>query len=187
MTSPFSAAILTGGASRRMGTDKALVTVDGAAMAVRVARAMHAAGATAVSCIGGDGVALALLGLAAVGDEWPGEGPLGGLATALGWSAEQLVVVAGCDQPWLDGAAIGVLVRAHRPVGSLATVYGVDGRAQPLPGAYDVRLRSHLVSALDSGERALIAGLRLARPTIIELAEPAVLRDVDWPEDLPPR
>ena len=45
--------------------------------------------------IGGDAAGLARLGLEVVVDEWPGEGPLGGLTTAVGWSPEPLVAGRG--------------------------------------------------------------------------------------------
>ena len=48
-------AVLCGGASRRMGTDKALVEVDGVPMAERVAGALHAGGCAPVVFVGGDG------------------------------------------------------------------------------------------------------------------------------------
>jgi molybdopterin-guanine dinucleotide biosynthesis protein A len=87
-------AVLTGGSSRRMGTDKALLEVDGVAMAVRVARALDAAGATEVMCIGGDAPALAALGLIVVTDRHPGDGPLGAVITALA-DADTPVELAG--------------------------------------------------------------------------------------------
>ena len=49
----FTVAILVGGDSSRMGTDKALYEVDGSAMAIRVAAAATAAGANEVLLIGG--------------------------------------------------------------------------------------------------------------------------------------
>ena len=44
--------ILAGGASRRMGQDKALVQVDGEALALRVARALRAAGFDPITLVG---------------------------------------------------------------------------------------------------------------------------------------
>ncbi|MGH9187147.1 MAG: NTP transferase domain-containing protein, partial [Acidimicrobiales bacterium] len=41
----WSGAVLCGGASRRMGRDKALLVVDGSALAVNVAEALRTAGA----------------------------------------------------------------------------------------------------------------------------------------------
>ena len=46
LSPPFSGAVLCGGGSRRMGRDKALIAVDGRPLAVRVADAVTAAGAS---------------------------------------------------------------------------------------------------------------------------------------------
>ncbi|WP_434127450.1 molybdenum cofactor guanylyltransferase, partial [Enterococcus faecium] len=58
----FAGAVLTGGDSRRMGTDKALIEVDGGPLARRVANALRAAGADPVIAVGGDLEALGDLG-----------------------------------------------------------------------------------------------------------------------------
>jgi molybdopterin-guanine dinucleotide biosynthesis protein A len=77
-------AVLTGGASRRMGRDKALVEVHGRALVAVAADALRAAGAEVVLTIGGDADALvaAAPGTRPVADLHPAEGPLGGLLTA---------------------------------------------------------------------------------------------------------
>ena len=49
MGASFSGAVLTGGASRRMGRDKALVLVDGETLGERVVDALRRAGASDVS------------------------------------------------------------------------------------------------------------------------------------------
>lgn len=170
-----------------MGTDKAFVSVDGVAMVRRVVSALSAAGAADVVCIGGDRARLGRLALPSIDDEQPGEGPLGGLLTALHWSDEPTVVVAGCDQPWLTAAAITALVAAHQGSAQPATVYCAEGIVQPLPGVYDVTLRRDLMAAMASGERALGAALSVVAPLVVEATDPGSLRDVDRPEDLRPR
>ncbi len=75
--------ILTGGASRRMGADKALVEVDGVAMAARVASALAAGGCDPVVCQGGDPTLLAALGMTVLADTHPGGGPVAGILDAL--------------------------------------------------------------------------------------------------------
>lgn len=80
----FAGAVLCGGASRRMGRDKALISLEGRALAVRVAEAVAAAGASGVVAVGGDLDGLRAAGLAAVPDrDGPGAGPLAGIVTAL--------------------------------------------------------------------------------------------------------
>jgi molybdopterin-guanine dinucleotide biosynthesis protein A len=171
-----------------MGTDKAFVTVDGVAMARRVATALRAGGAASVVCVGGDRAGLRRLGLPSIEDEWPGEGPLGGLVTALGWAHEagrETLLLAGCDQPWLDAEAVRGLVEAHAKAASAVTLYRVDTTVQPLPGVYEVALRRELEVAMANGERALGSVFGMAEATVLQATHPATLRDVDRPEDLP--
>jgi len=103
-------AVLTGGTSRRMGRDKATLEIDGVAMARRVADALIAAGCAPVVAVGGDATRLGAIGIPVVDDDWPGEGPLGGIITALRHSERAAVVVAACDLPWLDAPTIERLV-----------------------------------------------------------------------------
>ena len=67
MTS-FDGVVLCGGESRRMGQDKAVLEIAGRAMALRVADALHAAGASVVVALGGDRARLEALGLVVVDD-----------------------------------------------------------------------------------------------------------------------
>ncbi len=92
-------AVLTGGASRRMGRTKALVEVDGTPMASRVADALSAAGCEPVVLYGGDPIELAPLDRPVLPDRYPGEGPLGGILGVLEQFAEPAtdVLIVACD------------------------------------------------------------------------------------------
>jgi len=70
---PFGAIILTGGASRRMGADKAVQDWGGMRAVDRVAELARRAGAEAVISAGGD------YGLPCVADPAPYAGPVAGL------------------------------------------------------------------------------------------------------------
>jgi molybdopterin-guanine dinucleotide biosynthesis protein A/rhodanese-related sulfurtransferase len=180
----LTGAVLTGGASRRMGADKALIPVGGTPMARRVAAALTAAGVASVVCIGGDAGRLGALGLVVVPDRWPGLGPLGGLATALAAAPPGAVLVAGCDQPWLDPAVLRRLIGVADE--AAAATFRVGGRRQPLPGLYATSLAPRLAAAVESGVRRLDHALDLAdRVVEVGLDAPASLRDVDRPQDLP--
>ena len=180
-----------------MGAPKARVEVDGVPMALRVAAALRAAGASEVVLVGGDPAWSAVLGLRQVPDRWPGEGPLGGLATALldvpavcapGGSVrptDVTVLVAACDQPWLDGASLGLLVGAlEANVGVGVAVAGSgSNRRQPFPAAWRSTYGRTLEVAVQAGARRADAAFDLVG--VVEVALPdAVLADVDWPSDL---
>ena len=188
----FAGAVLTGGASRRMGTDKATVVVDGVAMARRVADALASAGAVDVVAVGGDASALTALGLRTVPDRWPGEGPLGGIVTALddiatGALDGAILVVAACDLPALTPAVVVDLVAelAAAPVDLGAAVPVVDGVAQPHLLALRASTAPALGAAFAAGERAPRRALRAVGVVEVDLGDATALRDVDRPEDLP--
>jgi molybdenum cofactor guanylyltransferase len=182
----FTGVVLCGGASRRMGRDKALLEVEGVAMAVRVASALREAGATEVLAVGGDGSALAALGLDVRADRWPGDGPLPATITALEEAAEPLVLVASCDLLAPSDVAMAATVQAlvDHP-GAVGAVPVADGHRQWTHAAWRVRVAPALMTAYEAGVRSLrAAGAQLLLYEVADL-DPAALADADEPADLP--
>jgi molybdopterin-guanine dinucleotide biosynthesis protein A len=109
---PFGAIILTGGASRRMGADKAALDWGGQRAVDRVAALATAAGAARVLTAGRD------LGLEHVDDPAPGAGPVGGvLAGARALAAHGLTraLVLAVDAPTATVEDLAPLLAAAEP------------------------------------------------------------------------
>ncbi len=178
-------AVLAGGASRRMGRPKALLHVDGVAMVRRVADALLDGGCSTVTAVGGDPERLAALGLATVPDDHPGEGPLGGIITALRRApGARSVLVAACDLPWLTPEAVAA-VRAAAPRDAVAVAS--SPRREPLLARWPVAALAELEAAFAAGERAVHAVLAgLSTPLVLVPVPAAAVRNVNRPEDLPP-
>lgn len=86
---PLQIAILAGGQSRRMGRDKALLNWRGQPLLAHMVATARAAGAAQV-LISGDPAQYAAFG-PCVPDQWPGCGPLGGIASVLRASASRAI------------------------------------------------------------------------------------------------
>lgn len=176
-------AVLCGGDSRRMGRDKALLAIDGVAMAERVARALAAGGCGEVVLVGGhrDGL-IAATGRPWREDRWPGDGPLGGLLTALAAAGDRDVVVAACDLPDLDGATVAALVAAGREDAAADAVVAVTAHPH-LVGWWRSTTRPQVERLFAGGERGIRRALRHLH--VIEVAvPPEVVRNVNTPEEL---
>jgi molybdenum cofactor guanylyltransferase len=182
-----SGIVLTGGASRRMGRDKATLPVGDppSPLATRVAAALRDGGCADITCVGGDLDALAALGLDVVPDDHPHEGPLGGVITGLRIAALPLVVVLACDLPAIDGPTVRGLVSAlaARPR-AVAAVPVVEGRRQVHAAAFRRSSRDLLVAGFAAGERSLTRALAPHDVVDVDHLDPTTLRDVDSPEDL---
>ncbi len=186
-----SGAVLAGGASRRMGTDKAFVEVDGVPMGQRVARALEDGGCDPVSFVGGDAVLLARLGRPVHPDRYPGEGPLGGVLSALatlapaGVEADDAaaVVVAACDLPLLDGPTVARLLDAAGKSLDADAVVARSSRREPALALWRARARPAVEAQWAAGVRALhvaLAGLRVVEVPV----EEGPLRNVNTIADL---
>jgi molybdopterin-guanine dinucleotide biosynthesis protein A len=199
--------VLAGGASRRMGTDKALLVVDGETLLERAIRTLGAAGATTIVIASGPSRRYDVATTQVVdppGHE--GDGPLAGLAAAFahlsrfparpavqaptraGKPASVALVVA-VDLPDADPALLRRLADLVRTGPALAAVPLDDtGRPQPLHAAYDVdRAGPVVAAALDRGERRVLrVVLDDLGATTVEGPDGAWHRNVNRPDDLAP-
>src|SRR5271156_6937528 len=113
--------ILAGGQSSRMGADKGLLEIAGEPMIVRAARLVESVvGAPAV--VVGTPEKYRGLGLQAIADDWPGCGPLGGIATALRASAADWNLIVACDLPHLTREWLEYLLQRARDSAGEAVV-----------------------------------------------------------------
>ena len=100
---PLSAAVLAGGKSSRMGTDKALLSLtEGGPPIVETILARLAAIAEEVMIVGGTEPVYRRFGVRIVPDLRPGHAALGGIFTAISSAAHEHTIVVACDMPFLS-------------------------------------------------------------------------------------
>ncbi|HEX8070805.1 MAG TPA: molybdenum cofactor guanylyltransferase [Pyrinomonadaceae bacterium] len=148
--------ILAGGASRRMGRDKARLRLGGETFVARAARAL-AALTPCVRLVSARPDA-AEFGLPVVADVYRDCGALGGLHAALAACRAPWAAVVSCDLPFVTGAywlRLAVFAEADAPdadAPDAVVPFQPDGRAQPLCALYA------RAACLPAVERMLRAG-----------------------------
>ena len=183
MTS-VAGAVLAGGTSSRMGRPKAFIEIDGRTLLDRAVGALTAAAIDTVIVVGGDQAAIEAAGHRFVPDEYPGEGPLGGIISALGAVDTDLVVVLACDLLAASPVAVTRLLASLG--GGDVGGPGVEGRAQWLHAAWRRSAESALRTAFGGGERAPSRALGGLVTVEVVDASPTCYQDADTPSDLPP-
>lgn len=184
---PVAAAVLAGGAGRRMGRDKATLAAGGTPLALRAARAAAAVAAPVV-LVAPAGHPAWSLGWPAVAD--PGEGPLAALAAALAALPAEHVLVLGADHPELRPELLALLAAERRLAAAVACRRA--GRLEPLVAVVE---RAPALAAarerLGAGDRSLRGLLRSLRVAVLDEArwrpadpEGRSFADLDEPADL---
>ena len=175
--------LLTGGASRRMGTDKARIVVNGETLAARAARVLSAVCDPVIE------VGPSVSGLPAVQEDPPGAGPLVALLAGVGALGNpRTVVLLACDLPFVEAAAAAAArrVAGHR--------HGDPGGRRSVP----VRVRALRRGRARRGDgRAALGRCRHCARSPVPIAstsptpsgvtsstEPRAFADVDTPDDL---
>lgn len=104
-----SGIVLAGGASRRMGRDKAWVELNGQPLIVRVVNALRQV-CDEIVIVANSGAPFVALGARVVGDEFPDKGSLGGLYSGLNAVRNDLAVAVACDMPFLNPDLLNFLI-----------------------------------------------------------------------------
>ncbi|MGD0403154.1 MAG: molybdenum cofactor guanylyltransferase [Candidatus Acidiferrales bacterium] len=141
--------VLAGGKSSRMGVDKALLEIDGVSLIGRAARLLQS--------ITGDPTIIAStslyssLGTKIVTDDWPGHGPLGGMATALRVSQTPWNLIIACDLPYLTKAWLDFLIERALKSKADAVVPMNERGPEPLCAMYHKSAENRIRSAVEGG------------------------------------
>lgn len=174
-----------------MGTDKAFIEVGGQWLIANALASL--AEATQRFIVGGTDPRLEEAAAAAnarhVADQWPGEGPLGAVATALGLAQHPVTVILPCDLPAISVEDVAVLMQAvseappaKAPSAAVFTEFA-DQRRHYLPLAIDTAAAALAERLFESGQRA-VASL-LDEAAVVDVpAPPLAVADIDSPEDL---
>jgi molybdopterin-guanine dinucleotide biosynthesis protein A len=139
--------VLAGGASKRMGRDKALLPYGGTTLVEHVAKTVREA-AGSVALIGHPD-RLGHLGLPVFPDELPDCGPASGIYTALRVTETDWNLVVACDMPAVTADILRELFRrAETTERNCVAAIGPYGQPEPLCAVYHRRCLPALTRAI---------------------------------------
>ena len=165
-----------------MGRDKALLPFRGGVLVESVALAVASAARSAI--LVGDPARYAAFGYPVIADLFPGEGPLGGILTALGHTTAEWNLVVACDMPAISAEFLGrILQAAEQSDGDALVPVGPSALPEPLCAAYRRRSRSTLEAAFAGGERKVMAALAAVKVARWPMADLEPFQNVNTPED----
>jgi molybdopterin-guanine dinucleotide biosynthesis protein A len=167
-----------------MGRNKALLPYRGATLAQSVAEVVRAAAGPA-ALVGGPPHALAEIGF--VPDLYPGEGPLGGILSALRSSTADWNLIVACDMPDLKADFLHQLLDTADLCSADALVpIGPSGRLEPLCAAYHRKALRSLETAFARGIRKIATALEEVRTETWTVPELSCFQNVNTPEEWAP-
>lgn len=180
MRDDLTGLVLAGGASRRMGEDKALLDVDGRVLVVYVAERLASVCETVLIAPGTR--QLHELSWRQIDDVATQAGPLGGILAALAVADTPLVAVAAVDMPDLSPQLYRHLADTWN--GEAGVLPVVDGQPQPLHAIYATAALREVAALFDAGERSPARALTRLGALEIELPAGAWIFSLNTPDDL---
>jgi molybdenum cofactor guanylyltransferase len=194
--SQVAAFILAGGASSRMGADKALLQISGVPLLVRTAGIVRPL-VKEVTVVGSP-LRYAAIPLRAIPDQpvsedtpnGPTHGPLAGIATALMQTSSPWNLILACDLPYLSKAWVAwLLARAVRSRAQAVVPRAAHG-LEPLAAVYRRECAMPIAAMLARGVRKVTEAINELRPKIIDESawrhldhRGIVLKNMNTPED----
>ncbi|MFY0643962.1 MAG: molybdenum cofactor guanylyltransferase [Bacteroidia bacterium] len=178
---PTRAYILSGGKSSRMGQEKGLVQYNGKPMIQWVIDALKpiAQEITIVS----NSPDYQNLGFEVIADIQKNKGPLGGIATALNHSNNEVNIILSCDIPEIKTSTLKmILSNANAQV----TICRQGNQLHPLIGVYRKSSLKTINKQLETDQLAVMAALDLLDLNIIDLGSEFAedFKNINRPENL---
>jgi len=164
----IAAFILAGGASRRMGTDKSQLILNGKTFVEHVAEALGKTGAE-ITVVGKP--AKPSTSLRYVPDIYPNWGALGGVHAALASCDAAWCLIVACDFPFVTAELFDRLASLREGFEAVAPIQS-DGIPQPLCALYQTqRCLVKAEELISSGERKPVALLQSVQTRWVSFPE----------------
>ena len=185
----FSAVILAGGKSSRMGRDKTWLEVGGQSLLARQIGVVRESGAVEVFISGRANAGYSGFGCRVLRDNFPDAGPLAGIERALDAAQSPLLLVLAVDLPEMSAELLRRLSSGCSE--TCGAVPKLAGRIEPLVACYPKAAQPLAETLLRAGESA-VAGFAkqcvqssLAR--FVDLPASKTIFFANWnsPADLP--
>ena len=171
----FHGYVQAGGGSTRFGTDKAMVELGGKTLLVRTVELV--ASVCEQTRIVAPSGKYANAPVSIVGDKWPGQGPLGGILTALDFSDEKLrvaggerswVLIVSCDMPFLTREWLACLCgRAVKSTAQVVVPESENG-LEPLCACWRTDAAAMIQAAFDDGVRKVTEAMKRLRMEVLD-------------------
>lgn len=164
----ITVAIMAGGQSTRMGTDKALIPWRGTTLIEAILTQVRDLGAESI-VITNTPEAYAFLGVPLFSDVLPGKGALGGLYTALHAATQPHTLCLACDMPFVVRPLLEHLI-ALSAEGDVI-MPRLNGEAEPFRALYAQTCREPIRAALDAGKMRVISFFPAVRVRFVDEPE----------------
>jgi molybdenum cofactor guanylyltransferase len=187
----FSAVLLAGGRSVRMGRDKAQIAVnwkgDIVPLRIRQLGLLQSLGPAELfysASAGKDEIA----GAKTIVDQWSNAGPLSGIASCLGAATKELVLFLAVDVARMEALFLEELLKKCAP--AVGIVPQIDGRYEPLVAVYPRSCVRFAVNQISRGQlRPQDLVQRLLREQLVQIyqvppSETALFANWNRPEDI---
>jgi molybdopterin-guanine dinucleotide biosynthesis protein A len=168
MPASLTVAILAGGRSSRMGTDKAFVRVLGRPLIEDILAQLAGLGSETL-IVTNRPDDYAYLQIPLFGDVLPDKGALGGLYSALHAATQRHVLCIACDMPFVVRPLLDYLISLI-PEGD-AIVPRLGGEAEPFRAIYARDCLAPIRAALDAGRMRVISFFPAVRVRYVDEAE----------------
>jgi molybdopterin-guanine dinucleotide biosynthesis protein A len=178
----FSAVILAGGQSQRMGRDKAWLLLEGTSLLARQIHLVRKLGPTEIFISGRAGTDYGSLDCSVLHDRFEAAGPLAGIERALDTTAAPLLLVLAVDMPRMNFSQLQLLIAQCTE--DCGRVSRVRNRIEPLASVYPRAALSLATGLLEEGRNAVThfaercVELKLA--AFIDLPEEHASRFENW-------
>ena len=186
---PFTAVLLAGGKSTRMGRDKAGVLIHGQPLWQRQLTTLRAVHPHELFISGKPDGPYAGAGVEILADNFPGLGPLAGLEAALRRARHPLVLVLAIDLPAMTSDFLSSLVRQAAASGT-GCVPREDRWFEPLAAVYPRTCLPLAESCLRGADHSMQRFVRLALEgglvgsRDLHSSERALFKNLNQPGDL---
>lgn len=157
--------ILAGGASRRMGSNKALLKLHGIPLIEQVYRILASLFRQVIIVTNSPGI-YAFLPCPTVPDIYPDAGAIAGLHAGMAASATERIFVAACDMPFLNPELIRMLC-AYDPQAQAVVPMNGEGFFEPLHAVYAVSALDTARDLIEKGDRSILVLLKRIRTLMI--------------------